>query len=126
MVLEVAPTDDPARWRFAITYDDGRSPQRREYCLVEGIGESGRYVVEEGNGVELESWFAVDTLTQVYAVGGTELVTRWRRRGDTLTFDVTAAETGGGGGGADDGVVPAASLRSSGRSSGGDGGGAGS
>ncbi|MFG0316459.1 MAG: hypothetical protein ACF8XB_04240 [Planctomycetota bacterium JB042] len=106
MALEIAATDDPARWEFTIEYDDGCAPSRRAYTLVAVDPARGRYLVDERNGVEVESWFGADTLTQSYAVGGSRLVMRWRRHGDRMTFDVIVSSDDEGGRDTGGGDVP--------------------
>ena len=51
MVLTVAPTVTPDRWTWTITYDGDQGRQVRAYELVAKDPASGRYAIDERNGI---------------------------------------------------------------------------
>ncbi|MEZ5980548.1 MAG: hypothetical protein R3F34_20375, partial [Planctomycetota bacterium] len=72
MELEVARTDDPARYTWRTTYGTGDDGVRdvRDYELVVRDASRGAYAIDEGNGIVLEAtllggvlttWFEIET-----------------------------------------------------------------
>ena len=100
MVLVIAPTDDPMRYDFRLRY--GHQDLRR-YQLVVRDAATGRYAIDEKNGIVLPATYLGGELFSTFSLGGNLLLARTRLDGDFLRFDLTQTglapdvETGGEG-----------------------------
>lgn len=99
MRYELGPGERPGRSRWTIVYEDGAQRQVRPYELVELDAAAGRYAIDEGDGLLLESRLLGDVLYTSFEIGGTRLLVREERGVDptgaeTLTVEfVTAPDT---------------------------------
>jgi len=102
MRLEIAPSDDPERLDWTITYGEGESAQRRPYQLLAVDPDAGHYRIDERDSIELDAYLAACTLVSVFEVNDSQIVTTYRFGDDTLEFGIVAydseptATTGGG------------------------------
>jgi hypothetical protein len=93
MTLEVAPTSDPSRWTWTITYEGDQGKQVRPYELVlrseaESTAASraapadaralsrSRFAIDEKNGIVIPVHFADDVLWSSFEVLGTRIDVR--------------------------------------------------
>ncbi|MDI9403870.1 MAG: hypothetical protein QM516_08355 [Limnohabitans sp.] len=86
MTLEIAPTSDPQRWSWTITYDGDAGKQVRPYELVirdvaTGSAKSpaisrSRFAIDEKNGIVIPVHFADDVLWSSFEVLGTRVDVR--------------------------------------------------
>jgi hypothetical protein len=86
MTLEIAPTSDPQRWSWTITYDGNAGKQVRPYELVirdvaTGSAKSpaisrSRFAIDEKNGIVIPVQFADNVLWSSFEVLGTRVDVR--------------------------------------------------
>ena len=86
MTLEVAPTSDPQRWSWTITYDGDRGKQVRPYELVIRDAVTGsakspavsrsRFAIDEKNSIVIPVQFADNVLWSSFEVLGTRVDVR--------------------------------------------------
>lgn len=109
MELVVAPTDRPDRFGWTIIYEGASGRQERPYSLIVKDAGAGRYAIDEGNGIVLESRLIGETLHEHFLVQGARITSRTARVGagtaeDRLEFELLsmaesdAAASGGAGG----------------------------
>ncbi len=119
MVLAIRPTDDPKRFEFRFRY--GREEDWRQYELVEKDAATGRWAIDEKNGIVLPATYVDGELFSYFSIGGNLILARYRLVEDFLHFDLTqtsltpGVRSGGAGtqkvGGHDTPVVQRAVLR---------------
>lgn len=85
MELRVAPLDGRAGWTWTIVYDK----QVRPYELLPVAGEPFRFVVDEKNGILLDSFFENDRLHARFRVGASVVDATYARSGDSMVVTLT-------------------------------------
>lgn len=115
MAVEIAPTADSLRWRFALIYGEDTAKGRRAYDLLIVDRAKGHYVTDENNGILLDDYFLDGRLLSQFTVQGTRLVSSFERRGDELIFEIisgkdTAVRTSGGQKAAGEDIPPVQSF----------------
>src|SRR5262249_8467995 len=104
--LNVAPTADPSRYTWQVTYTDQKGPTVRGYELVVVDAAAGAYEIDEKNGIRLSMTLLGQTLRSAYVVQGTQVVTTGRMErtpagdrivSELLSLDATPANPSGGG-----------------------------
>lgn len=93
--LRVASGEQPAAVDWCLVYGVGPAADVRNYRLVEVDRNAGHYVIDEGDGIELQARLADDTLVAVFAVTGSTLVVRYIWRGDHIDFELESAAANG-------------------------------
>ncbi len=106
MSLTITPTADPARYTWTVVYAEGDQKQTRPYELVVLDAPTGRYAIDEKNGITLPTTLFAGTLRSAFAVEGVQVVTNDRLErgpdGDRLVSEMisldakTTSATGGG------------------------------
>lgn len=76
MRLDVAPTGDPARLAWTITYSGSAGTQVRAYALIVRDAARGLYAVDEHNGIVLEQQWIGDAMYAWFDVRGSRLSVR--------------------------------------------------
>lgn len=76
MELVVARTDDPARFAWTIVYDGAAGRQVRAYELVARDAATGRYAIDERNGIVLEARYLEDALYSWFSIAGSNILVR--------------------------------------------------
>ncbi|WDE01521.1 hypothetical protein [Thalassomonas actiniarum] len=71
-----------------ISYGEGESQQLRKYQLQAQDVGSGHYVVDENNGILIDSYLVNDALMSHFSVGTSELTTRYEIKGNEMTVDM--------------------------------------
>jgi len=85
---EIAPEAQGGAWTWRTVFNRDTVNGVRPYRLVARDAARGRYVMDEGNGVELEATWVAGTLVSVFQVGSRVLESREEVRGDTLVQDL--------------------------------------
>lgn len=76
--LIIKPTDDPNRWQWTIIYDGAAGRQERPYTLVVKDRAKGRYTIDEGQSIEIDTALIDGTLFSHFVVQGNQISTRER------------------------------------------------
>jgi hypothetical protein len=76
MDLEIAPTDDPDRFRWLIVYDGPEGRQERDYVLVVRDRAEGRHAIDERNGIVLETREFDGAIYSWFSIAGMHLLVR--------------------------------------------------
>ncbi len=96
--LTIQPTDDPDRYQWTMIYDGEAGQSIRPYHLVIKDRAKGDFVIDEGNGIELEARFFADTLRSTFRAGANFLAVTYRlTEGPSdrkLIFDLMSFEQG--------------------------------
>lgn len=92
MAVEIGPTADSLRWRFALTYGEDTAKGRRAYDLLVVDRAAGRYLTDENNGILLDDYFLDGRLLSQFTVQGTRLISSFERRGDELIFEILSGK----------------------------------
>jgi hypothetical protein len=115
MAVDIAPTADSLRWRFALIYGEDTAKGRRAYDLLIVDRPAGRYLTDENNGILLDDYYLDGRLLSQFTVQGTRLLSSFERRGDELIFEIfsgkdTAVRTSGGKKQGDEAIPPVQSF----------------
>lgn len=79
MGLDVEPVAGAeGRLRWVLRYGEGATAQARDYLLLVDDAATGRYRIDEQNGIVLPARLCDGELVSVFAVGGQVLVARYR------------------------------------------------
>lgn len=90
MTLEIAPREGSEALTWKTTYGMGDAPPEvRDYKLVP-TSTPGRFVIDEQNGIQLDTFLVGDTLYQNFFLpgSGAGLVARWQLRGPALELEI--------------------------------------
>ena len=115
MAVDIAPTADSLRWRFALIYGEDTAKGRRAYDLIIVDRATGRYVTDENNGILLDDYYLDGRLLSQFTVQGSRLLSSFERRGDELIFEIISGKdmptrTSGGQKKGDDVIPPVQSF----------------
>lgn len=77
MELEIGEHSDPQRLKWKMTYDGSQGKSVRNYELVANDIAKGRYVIDEGNGINIPASKIGSALYSHFSVGGQTLTTRY-------------------------------------------------
>ena len=96
----IKPAADAGSYVWKTEYHSTKMPVMKDYMLRIKDAAKGIYVIDEGEGLELNSYLMGDRLLNVFEVGGVLLTAKYELQGDTLVFEVTSSKkdsaTGGG------------------------------
>jgi hypothetical protein len=100
VVLLIEPVKGSNAVTWKTTYD-GSPKVVKDYKLVPAEGERGRFVVDEGNGIELAARLVDGVMYSTFEVGGAVLTARYELRDKAIRMEITSAKpakakTGGG------------------------------
>jgi len=73
---------------WQISYGEGESLQLRKYRLLSEDEASGHYVIDENNGIFIDSYLVNDALVSHFSVGTSQLTTRYEINGNEMTVDM--------------------------------------
>ena len=93
MELHVAPREDSARWEWRIVYGEGERRQVRPYEILPVEGDANRFVIDENNGILIDSYLENERLHSRFRVGKSSLEVTYARRGDELDVTITTFGT---------------------------------
>ncbi len=79
--LVIGATDVPGRCTWTIRFEGSEGRQERPYFLVAKDAAKGRFVLDEGRGIELPATFVDGTMFTHFEVGGHRITTRARVEG---------------------------------------------
>ena len=87
-----APTDKPDTWTWKTEYISEKLPMVKDYVLRAKDVAKGRYVTDEGDGIELTEYVFGNKMYSVFETGGILLTSSYELRGRELIFEVTSGE----------------------------------
>lgn len=101
MELVIAPTEDPAKWKWTIKYIDKAHTQERPYELIIVDADKGEYKVDEKQGIIIPSRFISDALLCEFEVMSSRIVGSYRKVEnkmivELITIDPANSATSGG------------------------------
>jgi len=79
-------------WDWHIIYGVDKEKGRRAYTLYEKNAEQGHYVIDENNGIILDTYFVGGSLYSRFAVANNLLTTITRKEGDKIIFEIIAGQ----------------------------------
>ncbi len=88
MALDNAVTDIEGEYTWAIIYGQDTIAGRRDYSLKEVDKDNGHYVVDENNGILLDSYLIDNELISVFDVMGNTLTSTYKREDDKMIFEI--------------------------------------
>jgi hypothetical protein len=88
VVRDIPPEPQGTAWTWRTVFNGDTVNGVRPYRLLVRDAARGRYVVDEGNGLELDATWVAGTLISVFQVGGRVLESREEVRGDTLVQEL--------------------------------------
>lgn len=91
MVFTMQPTKEPGVFSYQITY--GKDPVR-DYLLRPVKGEPNHWIVDEGDGILLDSYWTGGSLLSAFDVNGSRLVSNLRREGKDLIWSIVTYKSG--------------------------------
>jgi hypothetical protein len=86
--LEMARTDTPNVFIWAITYGEDKVKGRRDYLLRVKDATKGHYIHDEKNSIYLDAFLIGNRLISDFAVEGTHLTSTYERVDDKMIFDI--------------------------------------
>ena len=89
MNLTIEPTDADSVWIWTTKYETTDPEVIKDYRLIIVNPEAGEYVVDEQNGIRLQSTLMGNQLVSMFRVGEMWLYTRYEKEEEELLFEVT-------------------------------------
>lgn len=80
MELTVQPLSEPGRWQWQIVYSGPQGESKRPYELVTSQEQPGQFVIDEKNGILIDTTLLGNTIVSQFAVQGQSLISRYRLR----------------------------------------------
>lgn len=77
---------------YTIIFGEGENKQTRSYTLLEKNASKGNYILDENNGILLETKVITDKMFSIFEVEGTLITTYISFGDDQLIFEVVAAQ----------------------------------
>ncbi len=94
MQLQIARLDQADRLTWKITYRGDQGDSVRDYKIIADPKRVGRFVIDEGNGIQIAATKLGNTLQSHFAVGGQTIWTRYEllsADSDLLEFELISA-----------------------------------
>lgn len=91
MQLRIGPTTTPDQFEWTIIYGDTLNG-RRSYLLKTIDAKQGLYVIDEQNGIQLESYYLGGVFLSWFEVVGNQLLTRIERQDGILHWEVISGK----------------------------------
>lgn len=88
MEFHLLPTDTIGKYQYIIIYKSDKINQERKYTLIEKDKAKGQYVVDENNGILLNTTFANNALYSIFEVQGGLLTTTEHFYKDYMDFEI--------------------------------------
>lgn len=82
----------PGSWRWKTQYLSDKMPMTKDYKLVTRDTATGRYITDEGDGIELSEYLIGDKMYAVFETGGVLLTSSYELRNDELVFEVSSGK----------------------------------
>jgi len=90
--LIVQKTSLPLTWVWKTNYLSNKNPIEKNYKLVLKDTASQTYLIDEGDGVELWSYYFINKLYSVFETHDVMLTSSYELQGDDLIFEVTSGK----------------------------------
>ena len=90
--LIVQKTSLPLTWVWKTNYLSNKNPIEKNYKLVLKDTASQTYLIDEGDGVELWSYYFINKLYSVFETHDVMLTSSYELQGDELIFEVTSGK----------------------------------
>ena len=90
--LTVQKTSLPLIWVWKTNYLSNKNPIEKNYKLVLKDAASQTYLIDEGEGVELWSYYFTNKLYSVFETHDVMLTSSYELQGDDLIFEVTSGK----------------------------------
>jgi|688.fasta_scaffold76964_3 hypothetical protein len=90
--LTVQKTSLPLTWVWKTNYLSNKNPIEKNYKLVLKDTASQTYLIDEGEGVELWSYYFINKLYSVFETHDVMLTSSYELQGDDLIFEVTSGK----------------------------------
>jgi hypothetical protein len=87
--FHLQPTDSIGKYEYKLVYIADGNRQERDYTLIEKNAEKGEYIVDENNGILLDTKFVNNTLYAMFEVQGNILTTTERFYDEGMYFEIT-------------------------------------
>lgn len=88
MEFHLLPSDTLGKYHYTIIYKSDKINQERKYTLVEKDKAKGQFVVDENNGILLNTMFANNALYSIFEVQGGLLTTTEHFFKDYMDFEI--------------------------------------
>lgn len=88
MEFHLLPTDTLGKYHYVIIYKSEKINQERKYTLLEKDKTKGQYVVDENNGILLNTTFANNALYSIFEVQGGLLTTTEHFYDNYMDFEI--------------------------------------
>lgn len=95
MEFHLLASDSIGRYAYTLVYGAGKTKLVRDYSLVEMDKENGLYVVNENNGILLDSKVIRNSMYTLFEVNDTLLTTFITFEKDYMVFEITATPKSG-------------------------------
>jgi hypothetical protein len=90
--LFVQRTSLPHTWVWKTNYLSNKNPMEKKYKLVLKDTASQTYLIDEGDGIELWSYYFNNKLYSVFETHDVMLTSSYELQGDKLIFEVTSGK----------------------------------
>lgn len=91
VTLEVKPSGQPKEFHWVTTYESEEHPLVKDYLLQIDQQEPEKYILKEGEGVELLMYGFDNKLYSLFETQNTMLSSTYEIRNDTLYFETSSA-----------------------------------
>jgi hypothetical protein len=88
MEFHLFPTDTLGKYHYTIIYKSDKINQERKYTLLEKDKSKGQYLVDENNGILLNTTLANNTLYSIFEVQGNLLTTTEHFYKEYMDFEI--------------------------------------
>ena len=88
MKLVIERSDNTKEYKWHITYGSDSLTDVRPYKLIVKDDEKGKYLIDEGNGIELEAYLVNEKLICIFEVMASRLVITYSKRKNQIDFEV--------------------------------------
>jgi len=93
MNLDIGPTENDSTFYWTITYGEGAKKDIRKYQMISMDNSVGHYVMDEKNGIKIESYLKNKVMTSFFAVSGSFIIVTYEKVDDGIAFSVISAKT---------------------------------
>ena len=92
MELRIAPTDNPLRYTWTIVYSENDQRQERPYELVVIDAAAGKFLIDEHNSIEIDSWLLDGALYSQFAVGKVLVTASYRLTDSRIQVELITSD----------------------------------
>ena len=92
MELEISPMDTSDNFVWAIIYGPDKIKGRRSYELATIDAKSGKYLIDEKNTIQLESYLFQNKLYSRFEVMGNWLLCSYEKIGEQILFEIISGK----------------------------------